>query len=152
MQFSEITLKYWEEVDWDNLEKAQSISDLFLIVKKIIEKMPEPLGQVCGPITNGGFGTIEKNLEFFNQNIKDLQSKGLNIFDQMPFEETIQKFKLESQDKEKIYNNIMNDFYLPIFKSGKVKTMYFLPNWQTSKGAIWEHETAKSLNIEIVYL
>ena len=152
MQFSEITLKYWQEKDWEDLANAKSIPDLFTIADRIINRLPLPIGQVCGPITNGGFNSIEKNLDFFNKNIKNLQSKGLNIFDQMPFEETIQKFKAEEQDKEKVYQSIIYDLYLPIFKSGKIKTFYFLPNWQTSKGAIWEHETAEELGIEIKYI
>lgn len=152
MDFSEITLKYWQEKDREDLANAKSISDLFIIAERIIDRLPLPIGQVCGPITNGGFNSIEKNLEFFNQNIKNLQSQGNNIFDQMPFEETIQKFKEEEIDKEKVYQSIMNDFYLPIFKSGKIKTFYFLPNWQTSKGAIWEHKMAEDLGIEIKYL
>jgi hypothetical protein len=152
MELSGITKKYWDEKDWQDLEKAENVVELFSIAKKIIDKMGKPLIQVCGPIGSGGLGSIDANLHAFNETVKELQKKGLNIFDQMPFEEPMQNFKSKAIDKEKIYNDIMEEFYLPIFKSGAVSKFCFMPNWQSSKGAQWEHEKAKELNIEIVYL
>jgi hypothetical protein len=151
MEFSEITKKYWEEKDWDDLKKAQSILDLYAIAIRVINKMPRPIVQVCGPIANGGLGSVEANLNVFNETIKDLQKKGVNVFDQMPFEEPMQVFKTKFP-KEIIFRSIMEDFYLPIFKSGLISTFYFIPNWETSLGSKWEHEKAQELGIEIKYL
>jgi hypothetical protein len=69
----------------------------------------------------------------------------------MPFEDQMQNLK-KKFSTEKVVNDILNDFYLPIFKSGVISAFYFMPNWQTSFGAKWEHEEAKKLGIEIVYL
>ena len=152
MKFSETTLKYWQEEDWKDLQKAESVEDLYKIAKQVLERMPQPLGQVCSPVnSSGGLGSVEANLEYFNNTIIGLQKRGLNIFDQMPFEEQMQNIK-RKLSVDKIYGNIMNDFYSPIFKSGLVSTFYFTPNWQTSRGAKMEHEKIEELGIEIVYL
>ena len=31
MEFSEITKKYWTKEDWENLEKTESVEDLYFI-------------------------------------------------------------------------------------------------------------------------
>jgi hypothetical protein len=151
MEFSEVTKKYWQETDWQDLTEAESMTDLGVIAMRIAIRMPEPIIQVCGPIANGGLGSIEKNLNFFNKTIIGLQAQGLNIFDQMPFEEPIQRLKLNFVPGEWV-DSIQNDFYLPIFKSGKISALYFINGWEHSGGSVWEHKKAKELGIEIKYL
>lgn len=152
MEISEITKKYWDEKDWQALEKAENVAELYLVAKKITEKMEKPLAQVCGPIGTGGLGSVEANLHAFNETIKKLQKQGFNVFDQMPFETPMQELKKKLFPNDEYFENILTDFYHPLFESGAVTKFFFMPNWQTSKGAKWEHEKAKELNIEIVYL
>jgi hypothetical protein len=45
---------------------------------------------------------------------------------------------------------ILDDFYLPIFQSGRISTAYFLPLWPTSFGARWERQTVCDCRIPIV--
>ena len=151
MQFSEITKKYWRDADWQDLKNAESMKDMHTIALRIIERMPRPIVQICGPVATGGLGSVELNLEVFNDSIKALQEKGLNVFDQMPFEIPMQDLKKEIS-VEQIGKDILNDFYMPIFKSGDISAFYFMPSWQTSNGAKWEHEEAKKLGIKILYL
>ena len=151
MEFSEVTKIYWENKDWEDLEKVKSVHDLYAVARRVLGRMPKPIVEVCGPIATGGLDSREANLNVFNDMIKKLQSEGLNVFDQIPFQKSmvglIEKFSLEQ-----IREEMLNDFYLLIFKSGLISTFYFLPNWQSSKGASWEHEKAKELGIQIVYL
>jgi len=42
MEFSEITKQYWMKEDWENLEKVESVQDLYIIAQNIISKMPKP--------------------------------------------------------------------------------------------------------------
>lgn len=151
MELSKKTKEYWKDQDWKDLGKVESVVDLHVIAERIIARMEKPLIQVCGPIGTGGLGSIEKNLDAFNNTILYLQSKGLSVFDQMPFEAQMQNLK-KKFSAEKVVNDILNDFYLPIFKSGSISAFYFMPNWQTSFGAKWEHEEAQRLGIEIIYL
>ncbi len=153
MEISEATKKYWTKEDWENLEKVESVGDLYLIAMNVISKMPKPFIEVCGPVApNGGLGSVEANLNAFNETIKKLQSEGMIVFDQMPFEEPMQKLKVKLASKGEFLNNVLSDFYYPIFESGVVSAFYFMPNWQTSFGAKCEHEKAKELGIKIIYL
>src|SRR3989338_7045509 len=146
MEFSKETKKYWEEKDWKDLEKVESVKDLYNIAKRIIDRMPKPFVQVCGPITTGGAGSIEKNLDLFNNTITQLQNNGLVVFDQMPFEIPMQILK-NKFSKEKILKEMLNDFYIPIIESKMASTYYFIPNWESSSGSKWEHKKAKEFGI-----
>ena len=77
MEFSEITKQYWTKEDWENLEKVESTGDLYVIAQNIISKMPKPFVQVCGPIATGGLGSIEANLNTFNETIKNYKMRVL---------------------------------------------------------------------------
>lgn len=131
------------------MEAAKTFTDLCQIALRIIQKIPQPIGEVCGPITSGGHGSIEKNLAVFSAAIKKLTDQEKNIFDQVVFEDRMKKI-WESKNRDN--DALLREFYLPIFESGFIKTLYFLSDWQTSTGARWEHEQGKRLNIEIVYL
>lgn len=152
MELSEITKKYWEEKDWEDLEKVEQVCDLFVIAERIISRMEKPLIQVCGPIGTGGLGSVEENLNVLNNKIKELQREGLNIFDQMPFEAPMQKLKKKLVPNGEYLESILTDFYHPIFRSGAITKFCFLPSWKTSKGAQWEHQQAEEYGIEIIYL
>ncbi len=150
MEFSEVTKKYWKEEDWKDVEKSESVDDLYVVAERILKRMPKPIVEVCGPLANGGLGSFEANMDVFNETIKKLQSQGLNVFDIMPFEDAIQVLK-EKLGLEKLVDDIQNKFYLPIFKS-YVSVSYFMSGWETSTGAVWEHQKAKELGMKVVYL
>lgn len=75
----------------------------------------------------------------------------MHVFDQMPFEIPMQKVK-ELYVGRTYITEILTDFYLPLFKSGKIEGVYFLPDWQSSRGSVWEHEHALKFGIPITYL
>jgi hypothetical protein len=150
MELSDITKQYFKEGDWQDIKKAESIRDLFIVAGRIMNRIPEPRVQVCGPISTGGKGSIDANLEVFNNKIKELQTEGFNVFDQMPFEEPMHKMMLRFS-KEEYMESILIDFYLPIFEGGYINELHFLPDWQSSHGANWEHKQAEKLAIKIIY-
>ena len=152
MKISEITKQYWTKEDWENLEKISSFLDMQVIAKKVLDRIPRPVAGVCGPISEtGGLHSVEANLNVFNNTIIQLQKTGLRIFDQMPFENKMQELKAK-MNREDFLRELNDDFYMPIFKSKIVSTFYFIPGWETSNGAKFEHEKAKELGIKIVYL
>jgi hypothetical protein len=110
----------------------------------------KPIAMVCGPISTGGAGSRKANLDIFSRAIDILSAGGLLIFSQMPFE----------NDMERIYKSdpnlrgmvLLEEFYLPIFKSGHIKLMCFLPGWTNSVGATWEHRQAEIFGIPRIYL
>ena len=151
MELSNLTKKYFKKEDWQDIDKAESIKDLYIVASRIMNRVPEPRIQVCGPISTGGKGSINANLEVFNNKIKELQSEGFNVFDQMPFETPMHKMILKFMTKDKYMESILTDFYLPIFEGGYISELHFLPDWKSSYGANWEHEQAERLGIKIIY-
>ena len=142
--------KYWTQKDWLDKKKAKNFDELAEVALRIIKRMPQPLEQVCGAISSGGSGTIEANLKIFKKHIRDLAKEGRNIFDQMPFEEEMDRIEKEFyESRDQARDDILNKFYLRIFESGLIKKLHFIPNWKSSIGARWERKTAKKLGIKI---
>ena len=142
---------YWTPEDIAALETAQSFAELSQVAMKVLKRMPQPVGQVCGPISSGGLRSIEKNLKQFDETIAELISHGNTVFDQVPFEKYIFRL-IETGRGTRDKDQLLKEFYLPLFESGLVSTFYFIPGWESSNGAKWEYQQAKRLGIRIVYL
>ncbi len=147
-----MSLKHWKQHHFDQLKNAATYRELFLIAYDVLLGIPPPVGQVCGPISTGGVGSIKENLARFEKAIDDLQKKNIEIFNQVPFEVPMQRIKSAREGVGEYDTALLNDFYLPIFESKLVHTLFFMPDWRSSVGAQWEHEQARRIGIEIVYL
>lgn len=133
----------------NRINQAQSYTAMAQIALEILRSVEGPVAELCGPISTGGLGSVEGNLSRFDQKIRELMESGINVFNQTPFETPMQKLK-EKPGFQPL--DLLEGFYLPLLESGKIAKMYFLPDWQSSFGARWEHDQAKRLGIEIVYL
>jgi hypothetical protein len=142
---------YWLPEDREALSLAQNYRDLLAIAKRVLSRTPHPIIQVCGPISTGGTGSIETNLKRFETAINALKARGLELFDQLPFEGPLQALTLRLE-ANKYPKRLLEEFYLPILESRLVDELYFLPDWQTSIGARWEHEQALRIGLKITYL
>jgi len=135
-------LSYFTRVDRAQLDLCADFPGLLKIALRVLHRMPIGATMVCGPISTGGAGSIEKNLEIFALAIEALASRGENVFSQMPFERTMQRLKTTNL-------GLLNDFYLPLFRSGRIRRLCFLDGWESSEGATWEYERAIELGFEI---
>lgn len=142
--------KYWTPEDVQELKDAKNYHDLVIIALRVLDRMPQPVVQICGPLTTGGLGSFEANAAEFDKAIFFFSQKGECIFDQMPFEEPMQRFKKDVIDGYD--NRILEHFYLPLFRSGKIKKCKFLPDWKSSHGATWEHNKIEELKIDFIDL
>lgn len=150
MVLNSLTKKYWDDKDIVLLDNVKTIKDMYDIATRVISRMEKPVIQVCGPITSGGKWDIGLNLNILNNKILELQENGLNVFDQLVFEEAT--FKLRDElSKDKYFMDIFTYFYLPLFSNGYINELYFLPGWDESRGATWENEQAKKLGLKITY-
>jgi len=141
---------YWTEEDKAKLDLATTFEELREVALSVISRMPNPVAMVSGPISSGGEGSISKNIENLNQTVKNLTNQNINIFNQLPFEKPMQRIKESGYYLGE--DHLLHGFYLPIFQSGKINKMYFMPNWRTSYGATWEHKISDQLQIPKVYL
>jgi len=136
--------------DLEDIERAQTFSDLADVALRVLRQMPRPISMVCGPISTGGSGSVEKNLERFHAVIDALRDERVRIFSQMFFENKL--FKMKTWPSYKGGIQLLEEFYRPIFESGFIYRMYFMPNWQTSMGATWERGEAQRLGIRAEYV
>ena len=80
-----------------------------------------------------------------------LIQQGVTLFDQFAFHEHI--FRIARNSWTPQHNQqLLHDFYLPVFESRQVSTFYFISDWESSEGASWEHRQAQRLGININYL
>ena len=145
---------HWTEEHVAALRKAQSFADLAMMAVSVLDSMPTPIGMVSGPISTGGAGSIAANLAKLNRAIGKLHEEGKNIFSALPAQDHI--FRVVDATEQtwtaEFNQRLLDEFFLPLIQHGAVKTFYFLPDWQSSHGATWEHEQAPAWGIERVYL
>lgn len=141
----------WREDDVQKVALLETYADMKDVALIALKALPQPVVQVCGPLTTGGRGSFEKNLEMFHEGIQFLAEQGKTVFDQRPFEIPMQKLKATRKGPGYAYE-LLYEFYLPVFQSGHVKELHFLPGWESSIGARWEHDQAQQLGITIFYL
>lgn len=134
--------------DKQKIEKIDSFEDLSSLAVEILQRTPTPVALVCGPITTGGLGSEAQNARFFSEAISFLRQKGWVVFDQMLFHEAIQRISSAMPPVE--YRlEILDVFCEGIFRSGVIKQAFFLPGWQSSRGATWERDRLEVLGIPI---
>lgn len=132
------------------LLQAKKFEDMTPIALDIIGKIPEEVTQVCGPISTGGFCCKETNLKALALVIKHLQGHGYNVFNQILFENHIQRIWKASVNGYPI--DLLKNFYCKIFETGMIKQLVFLPTWETSKGSRWEMRQSRRLEIPYTVL
>lgn len=151
-----ITARYWTKKDRKAAKRAKTFKELAKVAIRIARRLPSPVGQVCGPITTGGVGTVKGNIRIFKKTIFDLQKSGKSIADQVPFEKPLWKImknfprKWGKPNKKDL--QLLEEFYGTLFRSGVIKVLYFMPGWEHSFGACWEYSLGKELGLEIHFM
>lgn len=148
---------HWNAGDEQALDEAQSFEEMAAIALKVIHKIRGHIHMVSGPISTGGVGTVPGNLFVFERIIEILsKEEGYGIFSQIPFQKKMDNLcqlwqKMNPEHIQCI--PILENFYKPIFTSGKVSVVHFIHGWESSFGSRWEHDFCKkNTKIEIDYL
>ena len=136
----------WTPTDYDNLKKANTLPELLAVALTVLDRMSQPVALVSGPIATGGKGSVEENVRAFADTIRAVRVSGKTVFNQLPFEEKLTA--LAKQSKMAYFTPILDEFILPILKSGKIAEIIFMKDWQSSTGSRWEYVTAGELGIE----
>ena len=144
-------LKFWTPIRYSRVTVAQNFKELTEVALDILRDMPrQPIVQVCGSLTSGG-RSLEENIKIFQSAIEHLCNKNW-VFNQLPFEPKTLRM-IGARSGTDYTWDLMNEFYLPIFQSGYIKTLFFLRGWKKSTGASWEHDRAViDLKIPTFYL
>lgn len=141
---------YWTKELLKELLKTTTFKEMGIVAIKVLNSMPNKVHIVSGPISTGGYGTLEKNLQVFEQTVNYLKQNH-NTFDQIPMEESIHKLMILLGDK---YDSaeLLQGIYLPLFSSPKINNVHFINGWKSSQGAKWEHAKSLEFNKKITYL
>ena len=148
-------MEYYRSNDLKHIAEAKSYKELLVVALDVLEKISysspsKPIAMVCGPISNGGTGSRKENLRIFSQAIDRVTSGGLIVFNQMPFEDDMER--IYKYDPELQGLRLLEEFYLPIFKTNLISMLLFLPGWQNSVDANWEYGQSKKLEIPTIRL
>ncbi len=143
---------YWTGVEEEALTKITTFEEMVPVGISILQRMSESnkkIIQICGPMSTGGQGSLETNMAYFKKAVVTASQQGLCIFDQTPFQDTMVRLGADWTTRREYCIEILHIFYRGIFKSGLIKELIFLPDWQSSIGAKWEREEGQKLGLVI---
>jgi hypothetical protein len=97
------------------------------LLERALNTIPESGAvMVLGPIF--AIRTIEENAVLFGKAILDLKKEGMDVFNQWPFLDRVQR------DAPFDYKAKFEIFYKSLIESGKITECYLLPDWEKSEG------------------
>lgn len=143
--------RYYTEADHAILSAAGTFETVLSVAFRVLERMPEPVFLVSGPISTGGLGDKMANVARFHEIIGSLTGRGVNVFDQMPLEEHFWRI-METPYYRQNVDHLLETFYGTLLDSGLISGLYMIPGWQGSYGARWEHDRAVTNGLDITYL
>jgi hypothetical protein len=141
----------WLSEDVITLSRANSFAAIAKVALGALARMPVSPYLISGPINTGGKGNAEGNLRAYKRAIAYVERQGKSVFNQLVAEMEFRRLYKAWIEKEgdKYPWPILHEFYEPIFRSGKIKGIYSMPDWQSSTGARWERELSISLSLEV---
>ncbi len=142
--------EHWTDEEREALKATSTFEGTAEVAIAILVRMKglgHPIVQICGPMSTGGLGNLERNMIRFQQAIDIATERGLTVFNQIPFQEAIIRIcKFEEGPREYDWD-ILEIFYRRIFESGHISKTLFLSDWQSSTGATWERNLVTRLGI-----
>lgn len=144
-------LPFWTAEDEPLLDQVEAFPAMLSLAHRILDRIPHPVGMVCGPVSSGGLGSIEKNLKALAENVRILSRCGHPLFCQIPFEEPIQRIRKVMPSAE-FAPTLLSRFFQPLFEQRRIEKLFFVAGWTSSSGSRWEHEQALRLGLERCYL
>ena len=140
--------EFWRGEEFVSLKTISSFDELATIGVRVISRLPEPVVEVCGPITTGGRGSLKENLHVFEHVTMRLGEDGYHVFNLLNFQPTIDRLAREWAVNNQGYCwPILNIFFRQVFDAKKINFGYFIPGWESSVGARWEREALKVLGV-----
>ncbi len=115
-----------------------------------LETKCDRIYQICGPMSTGGLGNLQDNMILFKEAIVVAREKGWIVFNQVPFQDAMIRI-VKYYERKDYAQEILDEFYLPVFESHRIACAPFIPYWHTSKGAAWEREKVGSLGHIMVF-
>lgn len=144
----------WMTEDISRLQEVKTFRCIARIALEVLGRFESHAVMLSGPMTTGGKGSIEENFKTYRKGLAFLKHHKLPVFNQLPAESEFRRLWLDwyNQGNRGYCWPILDDFYEPIFASGKIKSIHFIPDWQSSTGCNRERELALRFSLEIIDL
>lgn len=112
------------------------------LLKEALATIPETGAvMVLGPMFK--IRTPEENFTLFEKAQKELRTKNIEVFNQLPFVDYILGHAPFA------YGTKFEIFYKNLINSGKITACYLLPDWEQSEGTKQEIEYCKQAGIPV---
>ncbi len=146
--------RYWTPADHENIRLAGlCLRKNRDVAMSVISRMPPSIHMASGPMTSGGLGSFEANMELFYRTVEYLiVTEKRNAFSQVPFETGMVAFHqgwVDLVGKRKYCWPILLEFYEMLFATGKFDTLHFIHGFESSIGARWEYDQCLKRGIKI---
>jgi hypothetical protein len=144
--------EFWTEVEREALSKVTSYEEAADVAIALLARMKavgKPIVQICGPMSTGGLGNLRENMQRFQHAVEVAIAKGVTVFNQVVFQETIVRLSKYEEGVKEYDMDILEVFYRRVFEAGYIDAFMFLPGWESSVGTVWERDMATKLGIEI---
>lgn len=165
----------WTHSDIDLLNASRDFEHIGQITLSVLKRSSKRVTMLSGPISTGGTGSKEENLARYRRASQFLElHQGRRVFNQLPSEDAVVRHfeawrrsldarearseergsvgRIELQEDEPYCWELLEGIYAPLFHSGHVELLMFMPNWTTSRGSRWEHDMACCLGIPIGHM
>lgn len=138
-----------EEIEASN--SAVTFDELAEIAISSLVRMKQDhteIVQICGPMSTGGCGDFQKNMERFSRCVEVAQSHGIAVFDQVLFQHAVIRI-CAWKEGEPYPMDLLEVFYGKVLSSGHITKGLFLSDWQSSVGARWEWNFLSACGIPV---
>jgi hypothetical protein len=145
----------WTAQDIIELDRSESFGCITKVALRVLPRFGTRVAMVSGPMTTGGKGSVEENLKAYRKAIAFLESRGHKVFNQLLAEKAFRRHRetwKACNPEGKYCWPILHEFYEPVFRSGMVRGIHFMPDWQSSIGCNRERELAELIPLEIAEL
>lgn len=143
--------EHWSDEHRARLITIGSLEEAGIMAVDLLSELAasgKEIVQICVPMTTGGLGNLQANMNRFALAVETARANGLHVFNQIPFQEVI--IRVTDHHSGGGYDmNILEIFYRTIFESGHVSRALFLPDWESSRGARWERDCVAACGIKI---
>lgn len=124
------------------------LADIALVFLARVRAAHQEVVQICGPMSTGGCGSFEGNMERFNRAVAVAVEKGVVVFNQVLFQEAMIRI-CAWKDGDPYPEGLLTIFYQRVLSSGHITKGLFLSDWESSRGARWEYDFLVSNNIPV---
>lgn len=149
-------ISYFTPDDVASIAGTKTIEELVRIVLDVLARMPKPVYWVAGPITSGPL-TEKTNRRRLHKTIMELKMEGAAVLNHLPLQAKAMNIlrresggrHLSKAEEHKLQERLRDEFYAPIFQSGKIGALCLMPNSEGSLNVQWKRGFAHGRGIPV---